>query len=66
VLDDAGWHGPEGLDIPDGIGLTFLPPYSPELQSLLPYRTPNWCGFGLRGWWRCEEGRDSLGAILPR
>ena len=32
VLDDAGWHGPEGLDIPDGIRLVFLPPYSPELQ----------------------------------
>ena len=32
VLDDAGWHGPEGLDIPGGIGLAFLPPHSPELQ----------------------------------
>ncbi len=32
VLDNAGWHGPEGLAIPDGISLAFLPPYSPELQ----------------------------------
>jgi transposase len=32
VLDDAGWHGPEGLAVPEGIGLVFLPPYSPELQ----------------------------------
>jgi transposase len=32
VLDNAGWHGPEGLDIPDGIRPVFLPPYSPELQ----------------------------------
>ena len=32
VLDNAGWHGPEGLAVPDGIGLVFLPPYSPELQ----------------------------------
>jgi transposase len=32
VLDNAGWHGPEGLVVPDGIGLVFLPPYSPELQ----------------------------------
>ena len=32
VLDNAGWHGPEGLTIPDGISLVFLPPYSPELQ----------------------------------
>jgi transposase len=32
VLDNAGWHGPEGLPVPDGISLVFLPPYSPELQ----------------------------------
>ena len=32
VLDNAGWHGPEGLAVPDGISLGFLPPYSPELQ----------------------------------
>jgi len=32
VLDNAGWHGPEGLAVPDGISLVFLPPYTPELQ----------------------------------
>src|SRR5918997_439762 len=32
VLDNAGWHGPEGLVVPDGISLVFLPPYSPALQ----------------------------------
>ena len=32
ALDNAGWHGPEGLAIPEGISLVFLPPYSPELQ----------------------------------
>lgn len=32
VLDNAGWHGPKGLAVPDGISLAFLPPYSPELQ----------------------------------
>ena len=32
VLDNAGWHGPENLAVPDGISLVFLPPYSPELQ----------------------------------
>ena len=32
VLDNAGWHGPEGLTVPEGITLVFLPPYSPELQ----------------------------------
>ena len=32
VLDNAGWHGPKSLAVPDGITLAFLPPYSPELQ----------------------------------
>ncbi len=32
VLDNAGWHGPEGLVVPEGISLVFLPPHSPELQ----------------------------------
>src|SRR5690349_18839396 len=32
VLDNAGWHGPEDLAIPEGISLVFLPPYTPELQ----------------------------------
>ena len=32
VLDNAGWHGPKGLTVSDGITLVFLPPYSPELQ----------------------------------
>jgi transposase len=32
VPDNAGWHGPKDLPIPDGICLVFLPPYSPELQ----------------------------------
>src|SRR4029077_8185161 len=32
VLDNAGWHGPANLRVPDGIRLIHLPPYSPELQ----------------------------------
>ncbi len=32
VLDNAGWHGPPGLAVPEGIRLVYLPPYSPELQ----------------------------------
>lgn len=32
VLDKAGWHVSEDLDVPEGIRLVFLPPYSPELQ----------------------------------
>ena len=30
VLDNAGWHGPANLKIPDGGRLIYLPPYSPE------------------------------------
>ena len=32
VLDNAGWHGEAGLNVPDGVRLVFLPPYTPELQ----------------------------------
>ncbi|HEY9660270.1 MAG TPA: IS630 family transposase, partial [Allocoleopsis sp.] len=31
-LDQAGWHTTEKLQVPDGIHLLLLPPYSPELQ----------------------------------
>jgi hypothetical protein len=31
-LDNAGWHGPENLRVPDGIRLVFQPAHSPELQ----------------------------------
>jgi DDE superfamily endonuclease len=30
-LDNAGWHGPENLAVPDGIRLVFQPAHSPEL-----------------------------------
>lgn len=32
VLDNAGWHTEAGLDVPDGIRLVHLPPYTPEVQ----------------------------------
>lgn len=31
-LDQAGWHTTDKLEVPDGIHLLHLPPYSPELQ----------------------------------
>jgi transposase len=31
-IDNAGWHGPENLTLPDGIKLVFQPAHSPELQ----------------------------------
>ena len=32
MLDNAGWHGPENIHVPDGIRLIYQPPHSPELQ----------------------------------
>lgn len=32
VIDGAGWHKAKELEVPDGVHLVFLPPYSPELQ----------------------------------
>jgi hypothetical protein len=32
VEDNAGWHRSQKVQIPEGITLEFLPPYSPELQ----------------------------------
>jgi len=34
LLDRAGWHVSGKVPIPDGVTLTFLPPYSPELQPV--------------------------------
>lgn len=31
-IDQAGWHGPENIRIPDGIHPVFQPAHSPELQ----------------------------------
>ncbi len=29
-LDNAGWHGPQSLAVPDGVRLVFQPPHSPR------------------------------------
>ena len=34
VLDQAGWHGSNGLIVPGNITLVPLPPYSPELNPV--------------------------------
>jgi transposase len=34
ILDGAGWHGANALDIPDNLSLLTLPPYSPELNPV--------------------------------
>lgn len=32
VMDKAGWHRAKDLNIPENMQITFLPPYSPELN----------------------------------
>lgn len=32
VIDQAGWHISDEVEVPTGLHLVFLPPYSPELQ----------------------------------
>ncbi len=32
VLDQAGWHTTDKLELPEGLDLYFLPSHSPELQ----------------------------------
>jgi hypothetical protein len=32
VVDQAGWHVSPKVELPEGLHLAFLPPYSPELQ----------------------------------
>ena len=32
VMDQAGWHIAEALEVPSNMRLLFLPPYSPELN----------------------------------
>lgn len=32
VMDQAGWHITEALEVPDNMRIVFLPPYSPELN----------------------------------
>jgi len=45
VLDRAGWHVSGRVEVPEGVRLVFLPPYSPELQ---PVGQPQ--GYVLRVW----------------
>jgi len=34
VLDGAGWHKANDLQVPESMTLHFLPPYSPELMPI--------------------------------
>jgi transposase len=34
VLERAGWQVSPKVEVPEGIPLVFLPPYSPELQPV--------------------------------
>jgi transposase len=32
AIDNAGWHRANTLEVPSGIHIEYLPPYTPELQ----------------------------------
>jgi transposase len=34
IMDGAGWHKSKALQLPDGITILLLPPYSPELNPV--------------------------------
>ena len=45
LLDQAGWHGPRDLVVPDNITLLPLPPRSPELnpvENVWQFMRDNW------------------------
>ena len=45
VLDGAGWHRGEALDVPENLSLLLLPPYAPELnpvENVWQYLRANW------------------------
>ena len=33
-MDQAGWHKGKGLELPEGVTVLLLPPYSPELMPV--------------------------------
>lgn len=45
VLDGAGWHRGEALNVPENISLLLLPPYAPELnpvENVWQFLRSNW------------------------
>ncbi len=38
VVDNAGWHRAKRLSVPANVRLHFLPPWTPELQPVEPFR----------------------------
>lgn len=34
IMDQAGWHRARALEVPENITVLYLPPYSPELNSV--------------------------------
>lgn len=45
ILDQAGWHTTEKLEVPENISLMPLPPRSPELnpaENIWQYMRDNW------------------------
>ena len=65
VLDQAGWHISEDLELPEGLELYFLPPHSPELQPaerLWPLTNETVANSSPQS---IDEGRKFLNFSLP-
>ncbi|WP_169307853.1 transposase [Allomeiothermus silvanus] len=52
VLDRAGWHVSRRVEVPEGVALDYLPPYSPELQPAERMWPRRWPTGTLRRWRR--------------
>ena len=52
VLDGAGWHRSEALDVPQNLSLLLLPPYAPELnpvENVWQFLRANWLAISVFG-----------------
>ena len=56
ILDQAGWHVTPKLKVPDNITLMFLPPRSPELNTVV--------NAGVNSGQRAEQNQASCGARM--
>ena len=57
VLDGAGWHRGEALDVPENLSLLLLPPYAPELnpvENVWQFLRSNWLAISV------FDGHDAI------
>ncbi len=67
VLDCAGWHSPEALEIPANVSLPLLPPCGPERNSdetALRFLKARY--FAIRFFATAGAVKEKAGAVRPR